>query len=195
VCRGSQRLLLYSDHFHTHSQVHLFPKKTTAPTATRSTNVSTLHVSPAADFPVAVLDELLVEEALPLIKVVVEPLNSSLIPTMLTPVSFAHAEPESKVAVLLKVMPAHYCPSQPCNLLTHAYKETHVIKSCPFWSYSRDLYTRIRSICQAQPDRECQLRKTQISSSCLIEGQSRQGDVEFVALVPRPRLMNTYVKV
>jgi hypothetical protein len=44
------------------------------------------------------------------------------------------------------------------------------------------LYTRIRPIYQAQPGREYQPRETQISSSCLIEGQSCQGDVEVYCI-------------
>jgi hypothetical protein len=60
--------------------------------------VFTFHVSPAAD---------LVGDGLAAPDAEVEPLNSSLIRAMLAPVSFAHADPESSLAVLLKVISAH----------------------------------------------------------------------------------------
>jgi hypothetical protein len=69
--------------------------------------VFTLHVSPAADLIGDGLAEPDAEEEPPLVVAEVEPLNSSLIRAMLTPVSFAHADPESSVAVLLKVISAH----------------------------------------------------------------------------------------
>jgi len=73
---------------------------------TMKPKVSTLQAWVAADFVVDELKALLVDDAL-LLVVAVEPLNSSLMLTMLTPVLFTHDEPESKVAVRLKVISAH----------------------------------------------------------------------------------------
>lgn len=83
----------------------LSPKTSTA-AVTMKPKVSTLQVRDAADLVVAEPEALLVEEAL-LLVVAVEPLNSSLMPVMLTPVLFMHDESESRVAVLLNVISAH----------------------------------------------------------------------------------------
>jgi hypothetical protein len=91
--------------FKSNYSVLLRPKTRTA-AVTTNPKLSTLHVWSAADFVVAELEALLVEEAL-LTVVAVEPLDSSLMPTMLTPVLFTHDEPESRVAVLLNVISAH----------------------------------------------------------------------------------------